>query len=636
MRHGGNDTTAAKTPLVNASPRHAFSSAQALGRALSRVRKMLPKSPRKKAAVVRKLALGCNFEAGKVACDKTNEVKETDQQVIAFYLSDLISRQLAGKKDFITVKTEDGNKERLQKRILMMTVREAYRLFKEEHHDVVIGKSKFAQLRPKNVMPVNDKDQSVCCCKYHENLDLLLAGLRKSVCLNIPNERQVIEKSVCGWNKDCYFGNCEKCSNVDSVIDDMLKTYTPKESNPSEEMENEVQYYQWTALSSKEAVTCSLQEKKKELGRQLVFVKKHSYIAKMQLQQIKSLKVSMREHEAIIQEDFSENFAIKHQNEIMSAHWVSHGVTLFTAIVYQANDATSYVVVSDELQHDKYAVNCFNKAILHHYASVLGRKIEYLHVFSDGAASQFKNRYTLSTILNPKQFHASIDQMDWSFFASAHGKGPIDGIGGTMKRTVWRRILQGRVVVNNASDFAEVAKEACPNINVIVVGVDEVSKCKSSLETMWQSSPPSAIRQTHSMHYARAHTAHVLEVGDISPFIEGTAVNFSKARIFGMDSDGDEEAVKKSSETMEPAKDVSSAVHLVGSYVMVEYDNVCYPGVIEELRDNQYLVSVLERCRGGWRWPRRKDMIWYNSIVKTLSPPTPVNSRGLFAFNETI
>ena len=88
----------------------------------------------------------------------------------------------------------------------------------------------------------------------------------------------------------------------------------------------------------------------------------------------------------------------------MSAHWVSHGVTLFTAILFQANDATSYVVVSDELQHDKYAVYCFNKAILHQYTSVSGRHIDYLHIFSDGAASQFKNRYTLSTILDPTQY----------------------------------------------------------------------------------------------------------------------------------------------------------------------------------------------------------------------------------------
>ena len=366
-------------------------------------------------------------------------------------------------------------------------------------------------------------------------------------------------------------------------------------------------------------------------------MKKHTYIAKMQLQQIKSLKANMETNEAVMQEDFSENFAIKHQNEIMSAHWVSHGITLFTAILYQANESTSYVVVSDVLQHDKYAVYCFNNAILNHYISVLGRKLEHLHVFSDGAASQFKNRFTLSTILNPKQLHESIQDMDWSFFASAHGKGPVDGLGGTMKRTVWRRIMQGRAVINNAKDFAQVAKEACPSINVIVIGADAVSECKSSLETKWQSNPPATIPQTHQMHYARAINAHVLEVSDISPFL-GSVAKFTEARIFESETESEnqpepEQMPPDPDATKSPEDDLSFNV-TIGCYVVVEYDSIYYPGVVEEVCRKQYLVSVLEPCRGGWQWPRRRDAIWYSRIIKTLSSPRPVNSRGLYVFNE--
>jgi len=54
--------------------------------------------------------------------------------------------------------------------------------------------------------------------------------------------------------------------------------------------------------------------------------------------------------------------------------------------------------------------------------------------------------------------------MDWSFFATPHSKGSVDGVRGTVKRIVWQRILQKRVVVNSAEDFAEVANGSCPNV----------------------------------------------------------------------------------------------------------------------------------------------------------------------------
>ena len=87
-----------------------------------------------------------------------------------FYMSDLVSRQLPGKKDYVTV-VLNGQKQ-IQKHVLVMTVREAHKVLLSEQNGVTIGESKFASLRPQNVLPVSDKDQTVCCCHYHENLQL--------------------------------------------------------------------------------------------------------------------------------------------------------------------------------------------------------------------------------------------------------------------------------------------------------------------------------------------------------------------------------------------------------------------------------------------------------------------------------
>lgn len=42
---------------------------------------------------------------------------------------------------------------------------------------------------------------------------------------------------------------------------------------------------------------------------------------------------------------------------------------------------------------------------------------------------------------------------DWSTFAASHGKGAVDGVGGSVKVTVWRAIKSGKTTIQNPVDF---------------------------------------------------------------------------------------------------------------------------------------------------------------------------------------
>ena len=86
---------------------------------------------------------------------------------------------MPGRKDYVVV-VKDGEKVQVQKKILLMNIMEAYQLFKIEHQDVKIGKSKFADLRPAHVKICSDKDQNFCCCVYHENFSMLIDGIKKT------------------------------------------------------------------------------------------------------------------------------------------------------------------------------------------------------------------------------------------------------------------------------------------------------------------------------------------------------------------------------------------------------------------------------------------------------------------------
>ena len=82
----------------------------------------------------------------------------------AFYLKDSISRTMPGKADTMVVRKSGEAKRTETKRHLTMTVAEVYALFKAEHPDHAVGKSKFFELRPKHVLPSSKTPQNLVTC----------------------------------------------------------------------------------------------------------------------------------------------------------------------------------------------------------------------------------------------------------------------------------------------------------------------------------------------------------------------------------------------------------------------------------------------------------------------------------------
>ena len=94
-----------------------------------------------------------------------------------FYQRDDISRQAPGKRDTVLVRSNE-KKQTMQKRHLSMNVSEAYALFREEHPEESVGKSKFASLSPPHVLSLSLM-RNICTCQQHQNLILILVALHK-------------------------------------------------------------------------------------------------------------------------------------------------------------------------------------------------------------------------------------------------------------------------------------------------------------------------------------------------------------------------------------------------------------------------------------------------------------------------
>ena len=97
----------------------------------------------------------------------------------------------------------------------------------------------------------------------------------------------------------------------------------------------------------------------------------------------------------------------------------------------------SFCGLSDEVKHNTVAVHTFLQYLLPEIQLIPG--LQKVHYFSDGAASQCKNRFNFANIYS--HFENFGIECEWHYFATSHGKNVCDGIGGTLKRVALRASL---------------------------------------------------------------------------------------------------------------------------------------------------------------------------------------------------
>ena len=91
---------------------------------------------------------------------------------------------------------------------------------------------------------------------------------------------------------------------------------------------------------------------------------------------------------ALIQVDFAENFTCISQDEIERAHWQQAKSSLFTAAVQHSGKMEPIVLCSNNISHGKDTVDA--------YIETLPEETEQVFIWSDGPASQFKNKYIIA------------------------------------------------------------------------------------------------------------------------------------------------------------------------------------------------------------------------------------------------
>ena len=129
-------------------------------------------------------------------------------------------------------------------------------------------------------------------------------------------------------------------------------------------------------------------------------------------------------------------------------------------------------VISDHLDHSTAAVHCFFKLAIEYLTSIIIR-LKKMIVFSDGAASQYKNHKNIASLVNFKRSH-ELD-IEWHFSASCHGKGAVDGIGATIKKNARLDSIRGESITT-AQELYNWAQKRMTNIKSFLVTSEMVQK----------------------------------------------------------------------------------------------------------------------------------------------------------------
>lgn len=491
----------AKNNAAPGSPRKGgFVTKQHFGKCKKKVAAALPASPTKRREVLVALAQESGLDL-----KQTNERKsvvrvarqvspEVRQAVVAYYQDDAITFQSPTYKVTREVQL-DGEIVDVPVRYLTMTLREAHALFIDEHPDMEIGRAKFCELRPKHVLLQKNTPHNVCTCCIHENIRFLLKALHSNSVQINTEFREFIAQVVCDpESEECMRSGCPRCPGLSLISLDEIQA------------KSHCAWKAWDTIDKQcvlQNLNGTLEGCLKKLQDLLPQFLSHTFTKRAQSKSFKEARENVQPDEAVIQIDYAENYGCKHQNEVQAAHWTSVYVSIFTAVVWYKDEKNlavkkSFALVSDYAQHEKYSVHVSLQLLLGEVKFSLVPDLKKVHIYSDGAASQFKQRYTLYNITHLAE---ELDiGIEWNFFESYHGKGAVDAIGGTVKKMAWNAARSGKTLTS-ASHIVSLCQEKKTKTIVIEIPPADIVQCKEFLDKRWAGIKP--IPQLLKVHHVQ-------------------------------------------------------------------------------------------------------------------------------------
>jgi hypothetical protein len=563
--------------------------------------------------------------------------------VTKFLQKETSSSFTPGKRDFMT-----KNKVRMQKRILLDSLKNLHKKFNEESR-FKVSYATFCKVKPFWFVHQNINKRDTCLCVKHANYQFIIDKLHNQKLIETKNMEEIIPKVACNkTKKDCMYRCCNRCKDKALPIDSNEKN-----------LDAEVFYYKWMVktedrigknnkpiqvkITSKEKIACNVSELIHESQIMLDVYLKHVYNYTHQFHEMKALKESLHPNEAIIVMDFSENYICKYSAEIQSVHFGAsqQQITLHTSVMYyhkslqETEDGScddirslSFCTVSDNLRHDACAVWAHINPILKYIVETFST-IDTIHFQSDSPTAQYRNKTNFFLLAYFSEKFA-LKAVTWNFTESGHGKSPADGVGGLVKTTADRAVSCGTDIPNYET-FFNLLKEADLKVKPYKISTLDIAK----IDEIIQNEHPVPIPNTMKLHQVTwsYNSSTDLRLRYLSCF---ACAATKECRHFSLQPPSFNIRILQSVENFEKdpptltSDNDDEQVIEVGTWAAVIYDDCWYPGLIEEINEDKLQINFMNRSGNRFYWPSEADRqeVPKNEILCRIAvPPCPVSSR---------
>ena len=520
--------------------------------------------------------------------------------VLDFFERDDNSRNQPGKADAVKCKGDVK-----QTRVLTdyLNNLHLHLKFLSENPDCKVSFSTFCRIRPKYIQLCAFISRSCCLCTKHQNMVLTTKTLRKEGFSVPTNPEKFINSEI------------DMATLQEKLPDTVILSQWKRIEIEDRGKRKHVMRIQDETMS-KHVFVEHLNQQTKEFSE-------HVNRVNIQYSQIKCLKENLPNTHVAIHMDFAENYMCRSSEEIQSAYFNQTSVTIHPVVIYFRDNNelkhNSLVLVSDTLHHNASTVATFLDTVISEVKQIVPN-VTVCHYWTDSPTSQYRNKLIFDVVANHKSLYDCCAV--WNYFEAGHGKGPCDGLGGTVKRMADTATKTGKFLIQNAKDLFQWATEKSSFTNVSFRFISDDSIAEKVIKMSNSSNLLRPIKGTMKLHAVAGEGSSKVLVRETSCYCE--ACLFGN-RCTNWKQESTRKVVSSEAFVEPPPVDVNTLDVHKEDFVAAIYDGDWFLGKIIDIDmdDGEIEVSFMEKKKSLYQWPRRADRIWVNksNILCIISEP---------------
>ena len=578
-------------------------------------------------------------------------------EVLEFLTRDDNSRMMPGKKDACK---SGGTKK--QVRVLNDYLENLYIKYKSEYANRrYVSFSSFQRIRRSNphIKLVHFTARNTCLCQKHQNFALKLKALKGLGVVPDDNPDEFVKV------------------NDGNGVERLMETLRDKP------MSDEINFEEWNRVTLDGYLKTKLKAKvmKKEefvkhFKTESEEFRSHVERVKAQFEALRKCKQNLCENECLVQMDFAENYVCKPLEEVQSGYWNQTGVTLHPIVVYYLAEGIlkhhCLVAVSDERAHNAATIMTIIEELVPKVQTFIPA-LQRIHYWTDSPTAQYRNKTIFSLV---SEHHEKFDGVfaSWNYFEAGHGKGPCDGVGGTVKRLADDAVKRETAVIQDAHDFYAWASQEREDsdITYFFVSKQDCALSAKQIDQKWSS--VQTLKGTLKLHTVVGIGDQKLLVRNLSCYCDScwihkemhptssmcngwatrtlvtrSTVNTGNnsantANDNSVDREKNDSAKNERDHTLQhsPNKNPNSDVlYQTNDWVAAVYDDSWYIGQVIESDDRDVHINFMVAGSGKmkentFKWPLTEDKIWVgrDKVLCHIEEPTCLSKRLFGISNE--